>query len=75
MTHEPLIKATPDNYAQVQHRSEIWKPVIQVICQRHRLPTEELSQFHDGSNIIFAVGKHHVIKLKEVIICINRKEK
>lgn len=63
MAREPLIRATLDNYEKIRLRSEVWSPIIEIICQRHQIPVGRLFQFRPGSNIIFAVGAHYVVKL------------
>ena len=68
---EPLLPPVTDKtrYKAMQPKAELWPLVMRVICQRHQLPTERLVRFGDGadptfgSNIVFAVDAHHVIKL------------
>lgn len=68
---EPLLPlvASKTDYEAVRPDTNFWLPVMQVICQRHGLPTEQLIRFGDGtdtafgSNIVFAVDEQHIIKL------------
>jgi len=41
----------------------VWFPVMRVICRRHRLPTTALERLSEGTNVIFAAGPSHIIKL------------
>ncbi len=64
----PLVTSKTD-YEALRPDANLWLQVMQVICQRHGLPTERLVRFGDGtdtafgSNIVFAVDEQHVIKL------------
>jgi hygromycin-B 7''-O-kinase len=68
---EPLLPLVTSNtaYRAMQPNADLWPLVMRVICQRHKLPTERLVRFGDGtdpafgSNVVFAVDEHHVIKL------------
>ena len=64
----PLVTSKTD-YEAMRPDVNLWLLVMQAICQRHGLSTERLVRFGEGtdiafgSNIVFAVDEHHVIKL------------
>ncbi|HYX51248.1 MAG TPA: aminoglycoside 3'-phosphotransferase/choline kinase family protein, partial [Ktedonobacteraceae bacterium] len=68
---EPLLPFVNSNTAYRAWRSnaDLWPLVMRVICQRHKLPTDSLMRFGDGtdpafgSNVVFAVDEHSIIKL------------
>jgi hygromycin-B 7''-O-kinase len=68
---EPLLPPiiTRADYRELRTRADMWHRAMQIICQRYALPAARLVRFGDGtdpadgSNVVFAVGKHHVIKL------------
>ncbi len=68
---EPLLPPVTNcaDYEAVRPHADVWPLAMRIICQRHKLPTERLERFGDGtdpafgSSIIFAVGERHVIKL------------
>jgi hygromycin-B 7''-O-kinase len=68
---EPLLPLVTSNtaYRAMRPNADLWPLVMRAICQRHKLPTERLVRFGDGtdpafgSNVVFAVDEHHVIKL------------
>lgn len=68
---EPLLPLVTSNttYRAMRPSADLWPLVMRVICQRHKLPTERLVRFGDGtdpafgSNVVFAVDEHHIVKL------------
>jgi hypothetical protein len=68
---EPLLPpiSKSSDYESLRVNASVWPLAMQIICQRHGLPTDRLVRFGDGtdtaygSNVVFAVGDHVVIKL------------
>ena len=68
---DPLLPPviTRADYDLLRTRGDVWFQVMRIICQRHGLPCEDLKRFGDGTDpadgscVVFAAGKHHVIKL------------
>ena len=68
---EPLLPPVSNltDYILLFARGSVWVQAMQVICQRHGLPTGRLVRFGDGtdpadgSGVVFAVGDDLVIKL------------
>ncbi len=68
---EPLLPPmiTCADYQKLKTSADIWLQAMRIICQRHGLPVERVVRFGDGtdpaygSEVVFAVGKDHVIKL------------
>jgi hygromycin-B 7''-O-kinase len=61
----PLLPILPDRaaYESLQPDVQIWLPAMQIICQRHGLPAGALARLSEGTNVIFAAGTQHIIKL------------
>lgn len=54
----------PADYGRIPLRdATIWGQALQRIINRHQLPAAPVSQFADGMNRVFAVGRECVIKL------------
>jgi hygromycin-B 7''-O-kinase len=68
---EPLLPPVSNltDYMSLFAGGSVWVQAMQVICQRHGLPTGRLVRFGDGtdpadgSSVVFAVGDELVIKL------------
>jgi hygromycin-B 7''-O-kinase len=61
----PLLPILPDRaaYESIQTDVQTWLPAMRVICQRHGVPFGALARLSEGTNIIFAAGTQHIIKL------------
>jgi hygromycin-B 7''-O-kinase len=68
---EPLLPFVNNlaDYMSLFAKGSVWVQAMQVICQRHGLPTDRLVRFGDGtdpadgSSVVFAVGDQLVIKM------------
>jgi hygromycin-B 7''-O-kinase len=46
-----------------RNNPSLWQPVIRDIAGVHRLPHDELELFPNGTNLVVALGRRHVVKL------------
>lgn len=62
---EPLLPKVVErrDYVSLQTETALWLPAMRVICQRHNLSIDMLLRLGDGTNVVFAAGKDHIIKL------------
>ena len=60
-----LLPILPDRaaYESTQTDVQTWLPAMRAICQRHGLPAAALARLSEGTNVIFAAGTQHIIKL------------
>ena len=54
---------TPEVYDRLYRRTALFERAIATLAARHNLPTDPTTQFKSGSNVLFAVGPRHIIKL------------
>jgi hygromycin-B 7''-O-kinase len=54
---------TPKEYDRLYRRTPLFERAIATLAARHHLPTDPTTQFKSGSNVLFAVGPRHIIKL------------
>ena len=61
----PLLPILPDRaaYESIQQDAQTWLPAMRVICQRHGVPAGALARLSEGTNVVFAAGTQHIIKL------------
>jgi len=62
---QPLLPTYTDAavYRSIQPGVQAWLPAMHAICQRHALSTDGLIRLSEGTNVIFAAGAQHIIKL------------
>lgn len=55
--------AALDEYEELRASTAVWLPAAHVICERHNLPSSPLERLPGGTNVVFAAGDEHVVKL------------
>ncbi|MCD6291262.1 MAG: aminoglycoside 3'-phosphotransferase/choline kinase family protein [Anaerolineae bacterium] len=54
---------TLEEYRAIYHREDVWRPIIEKICNRHELLDGPCTRGPDGTHIIYMVGRSYVVKL------------
>ena len=57
------VVSTLDAYRTIYHRDDIWRPVIEAICQRYSFLNQPCVRGSDGTHILYLVGRMYVVKL------------
>jgi len=61
----PLLPELTDRaqYEAIQPDLHAWRPAMLAICRRHALAADALVRLSEGTNVVFATGAQHIIKL------------
>src|SRR5258706_1750546 len=61
----PLLPELTDRaqYEAMQPDIHAWRPAMLAICRRHALAAGALVRLSEGTNVVFAAGAQHIIKL------------
>ena len=62
---DPLLPSIAglDDYEALRPSTAVWLPAARAICERHNVPSAPLERLPGGTNVVFAAGAEHVVKL------------
>jgi len=58
-----LVVRTWEEWCRVFNKANVWRPLVEAICKRHDLPMGEIRPGFEGTNAVFVVGEHVVVKI------------
>ncbi|CAA9273293.1 MAG: hypothetical protein AVDCRST_MAG26-2932 [uncultured Chloroflexia bacterium] len=63
--HDQLLPSIAglDEYEALRPSTAVWLPAARAICDRHNLSSALLERLPGGTNVVFAAGPDHVVKL------------
>ena len=58
-----LVIRTWGEWCRVFNKADVWRPLVEAICERHGLPSGEIRPGFEGTNAVFIVGERVVVKI------------